>query len=299
MRIGGRVPFGAPTRPFAVTPIVPTADVGGIVSGWTELTAPPTPFEAGTPNYAVALDDGTILVGAGNAATSEFWIYDPDTDAYTATASGPAGASYNALNAGAFVNGKAYAVSDSSTGNARYDGASWTTRAGRTGFPNVSAATDDTFLYTLDGAQNFQSYDPSGDSWTTLSSPSVGYGYDPLVCDGTSLWVFSGLAGVSQYDIGTDTWDSGSLLTDPPTPRSFVACGIIGGLAYLAGGFDSLSNPSDVLEIYDLTGDSWTTGPPMSTALTTASGAVLDGKLYVFGLTGSPSFTPTARVYQP
>ncbi len=285
-----------PATPYVPVPALVQYDaapdaVGA--SGWMELTPPPS--LAGAPNFVSALDDGTILIG--EAGIGDFWIYDPVTDDYTATAS-----TSGSFVAGAFVsgNGKAYAVggvSDNET--VRYDGASWDARAARPAphFPTVTCTTDGTYLYSLDGSENFQRYDPGGNSWTTLSMPSTGYSYDPLFCDGTSVWVVT-VGATTKYVIGTDTWDDGTVLAPPPTDRAFCACGVIGGFAYIAGGDDDFTfDATDMLYIYDLAGDSWTIGPPMSSALEWAAGTVLDGKLYVFG--GTDAFEPTARVYTP
>lgn len=269
-------------------------------SGWTELTPPPTPFETGFPNYAAALSDGTILVGAGDAAPSHFWIYDPMSDTYAATGSGPAGGSYNGLGSGAVIGTKAYAVGNvGSPGTAEFSaGGTWTTRAASGGSPFGSAITDGTYYYVLDGG-TFNRFNPGSNSWSSLTYPPIGSAYDSLSCDGTYIWLFAAnTAGTAKYTIGSNTWDSGTVLALAPTPRNYAAFGTINGNVYIAGGIDVSTIASNQLDIYNIAGDSWTTGTAMASTLATASGAVQGGKLYVFGL-DDPANNPVARVYTP
>ena len=90
----------------------------------------------------------------------------------------------------------------------------WTNRQGGSNYYQGASASDGTYLYIYGGIQDAQAnqaypyaqyqmlrrYDPSGNSWTTLSDPSTGAGmmpYPTLYCAGAysngRLFTFGGL----------------------------------------------------------------------------------------------------------
>jgi len=89
------------------------------------------------------------------------------------------------------------------------------------------------------------------------------------------------------YDPATDTWTE---LPDVPTDRNHLSMGAIGGKVYVAGGrfgagFDSERTP--IVEIYDPTTNSWTSGAPMPIARGGTAGGVINGCLFVAGGEGN------------
>ncbi len=93
---------------------------------------------------------------------------------------------------------------------------------------------------------------------------------------------------VEAYNLSADTWR-----TDPtpgPTARRMVAGGAMyeGNFLYVVGGRAEPSTTVGTLEIYDMSTDTWTTGPPCTPRWAHA-GAVLGGYVYVFG--GTPATT--------
>ncbi len=147
-----------------------------------------------------------------------------------------------------------------------------------------------------------------GDTWETKASMPTGVtGAAGAVIDG-KLYLAGGgtLSGPTNilqvYDRATDTW---ALLASQPTLVVGAAVGVINGKIYVAGGAinGDTNNTTNLLQVYDRAADSWDlTKAAMPTPRNTMSGAVVDGKLYVFG--GMQNCAPcitmnTVEVYDP
>jgi hypothetical protein len=162
------------------------------------------------------------------------------------------------------------------------------------------------YRLVLGGGDKFYSYDPMTDTETVLDDPNIlQNGHCLLVANGSEILLFNdtswapNITHTQRYDIGTDTWDSGSVLAPDPIPRNNRTGARIGGSVYVAAGATSTPDvESFALRIYDIAGDSWSSG---------ASGpggwyyysAVAGGKLYLFGQTGLGVGVPDAWVYDP
>lgn len=101
--------------------------------------------------------------------------------------------------------------------------------------------------------------------------------------------------------IGTQVQAQGVWVTKAPVPtaRSGAATGVIDGKLYVAAG-----SPLNALEVYDPISNSWSTKTPIPTTNQgSASGGVIDGKLYVVGgcLNGDcrAGVTNLLQVYDP
>jgi N-acetylneuraminic acid mutarotase len=68
-----------------------------------------------------------------------------------------------------------------------------------------------------------------------------------------------------------------------PTARAEVAAAEINGKIYIVGGFTANGQNSDVVEVYDVAMDSWSSIRPMPERLDHAMAAAANGKLYVMG----------------
>jgi N-acetylneuraminic acid mutarotase len=99
---------------------------------------------------------------------------------------------------------------------------------------------------------------------TTASAPPT------LAQKQRGVWIVGGLSGnvttsaVSQvdlYDPVLDTWYAS--ITSLPTAVSFAAACSWGGKLYVIGGFDTSGNVRNIVQIYDVAGDSWSSGAPM------------------------------------
>lgn len=81
--------------------------------------------------------------------------------------------------------------------------------------------------------------------------------------------------------------------------RAEIAAAELGGLLYVAGGFDPTGANLSSLEIYDPGIDQWTLGPSMPIGLNHLGVAAHSGLLYVAGGSGSAGPTTTFLVYNP
>lgn len=94
------------------------------------------------------------------------------------------------------------------------------------------------------------------------------------------------LATVEEYDPATNTWTTKSPM---PTRRNFLtAVATPDGKIYAIGGFDYIggTNPYRFLttvEVYDTATDTWTTETPLTATRSHATGAFVDGVIYVMG----------------
>ncbi len=96
-----------------------------------------------------------------------------------------------------------------------------------------------------------------------------------------------------HYDAISNTWTI--TLTTMPQPRRAVAVACYQGKIYVAGGWET--TPRNSFYIYDIAGDSWSTGPSLPSVIWGAALGAWDGKLYLAGGTrvGSP-YPPVDRV---
>jgi DNA-binding CsgD family transcriptional regulator/N-acetylneuraminic acid mutarotase len=88
-----------------------------------------------------------------------------------------------------------------------------------------------------------------------------------------------GAAGVAAPELQVQRWETMAPL---PTARSRLAAVYDGGLIYTIGG-DTPEGVTGVVEVYDLSTNSWRTGADKPTAVHNAGAAVIEGKVYVPG----------------
>ncbi|MBI2380345.1 MAG: hypothetical protein HYV16_06300 [Gammaproteobacteria bacterium] len=200
------------------------------------------------------------------------------------------------------LGGKLYLVGGYNTSQATwiYDIASDSWRAGPYliyGTDNVSVATRGDMLYAVGGEarRRLQVFDGKSSAWSlgpalpsARFASSVGIIGDKLHM--AAGWNYNNNASASldhhdSYDLAGGGY---TRLAAIPTARNAAAAGVIGDKLYVAGGrapgirhYDGLSMAS--LEVYDPASGNWTSGPAMPAARASTAGAVLKGKLYVFG----------------
>src|ERR1043166_7326683 len=87
---------------------------------------------------------------------------------------------------------------------------------------------------------------------------------------------------VSRYNYTTNTWSNVAPL---PVALGQGTIGAWNGKIYVAGGFIGGTSVTNALRIYDITTNTWTSGPnmPTSPGVEAAAGAVVNGKFYVMG----------------
>jgi N-acetylneuraminic acid mutarotase len=70
------------------------------------------------------------------------------------------------------------------------------------------------------------------------------------------------------------SWTKGALM---PTPRSEVAIAISADNIYVIGGFDESGQLTDIVEIYNISSNSWTKAVPLPQSLHHTAAASYDG----------------------
>lgn len=148
--------------------------------------------------------------------------------------------------------------------------------------------------YSFSAAGNvnqFKSYNPVTNAWTTLANLPTATAISSLGCDaaGGRLFLFGGNTDpstvtniVQVYTIATNTWAPGPPL---PAQRSFMASGAIGGKIYLVAGY-STGNVDPAFDTnweFDPVTLTYTVRAPLPAMLGGAAGAVSGGRLYVMG----------------
>jgi Kelch motif len=195
----------------------------------------------------------------------------------------------------------------------RYDADtdSWTTLAA---FPSPvegpNAVCYEGFIYVAggDGSNQFYIYDVAGDSWTP--GPALPRGvwgaavgaWDGFVyvAGGDSDFYFGGTSNeVDIYDIAAGAWIGTG--TPMPTPRSTPGQVQAGQYLYVVGGWgdDAPAANSTATERYDMSADTWETGPSFDIALADGALAVTSEFLYALGgdANGGGAFDASDPVY--
>ena len=119
---------------------------------------------------------------------------------------------------------------------------------------------------------------------TSVSSPPT------LTQKQRGVWIVGGLstnsvgsviAAVDLFDPVLNTWYTS--VTTLPTPVSFAAASSWNGGLYIIGGLDSAGTLRNTVQIYNVAGDSWSTGTNMPAARANAYAATVNGRIYVLG----------------
>lgn len=147
---------------------------------------------------------------------------------------------------------------------------------------------------TLTSIDTFVAYDPKRRTYEHLPRLPLRVDHPGLVSVGDSLYLIGGyhdgipLDSVFRYTPATGEWVK---LAPMPTARGFLTAAAIGKRIYAVGGVtertkyqsDVRVQPSQALEIYDVTSDTWSRGRGLPTPTQHAGGASAGGKLYVVG----------------
>ena len=160
------------------------------------------------PLTCVTVDPGEGYVYAQADYGTGFYRYDPQADSWTPLTSCPLNSGNNG--GAVYLDGKIYTVY---TGNSSelgvYDVGSdtWSTMSNGLGMGSGNITTDGQYLYLAEGT-TFLRYDPVGDVWSSLASPSIWF--QPW--GGLEYWngTIYGHEGNSssqfaKYDIASDT----------------------------------------------------------------------------------------------
>ena len=225
-----------------------------------------------------------------------------------------------------FTNGQGdpSSATSSATSLEVYDPASnsWTTRAPSPTYRSLvgSAAVGDV-LYVIGGCFQSdcrigltnltQAYNSTTDTWATVapmptprSGPAVG------VING-KIYVAGGAtacppcvpqpAALEVFDPTANSWGTKAPI---PTPRESAAGAVVNGKLYVIGGFVRPATCcsgtiTNIVEIYDPSTDTWTTGAPMPTARYLTAAGAIGGLIHVIGGQTETLALATHEVYDP
>jgi len=153
----------------------------------------------------------------------------------------------------------------------KFDGTTWTPIApypSACGVESPSAVTDGTFIYIINGSTfcplvystNVYRYDPSTDTYTQLSSTSVGTWNQTAVYLNGKIYKMGGKnatdyqTALEIYDIVTDSWLFGTPL---PEPTGFASSWTQDGLIFVAGGVVASGVATNAIYAYDPVTQTW------------------------------------------
>ncbi len=252
---------------------------------WVEMTPMPTPrYYAG---IAVSNQQKIYVIGGDNYTGDPLTTveeYDPETNSWHTRASLPTGRWL--LGAATGVDGQIYAIGgmagDGGMGLSAvatveaYDPKldEWTTRASmptpRWLLGVVASANGK--IYAIGGENEtevldiVEEYDPISDTWTQKAGmPMARAAFASVAASNGKIYLIGGYGDdtvVLEFDPVADTWVQKASL---PTGRyMFGAAEVKNGLIYAAGG--EADGPSNTVEAYDLTNDSWVPATSLSGA---------------------------------
>lgn len=227
-------------------------------------------------HQGMAVLDGKIYISGGmlgetsfDGQADTFWVYDPQTDAWTSLAAMPFGRTAHGM---VEIDGKFYVTGGMSP-----------------------RGNDPTELWV---------YDPASNSWdTSLAHLPTQRDHVIIVSHEGKLYVAGGrystnLPTLEIYDPATDTWTQGP---DMPTGRSGMAYAILDGQLHAIAGEDIDRNLVYMKhEVFDFASQTWKQLHDIPRPLNAPVAAALDGHIYVMGggsVTGNPykdvwMFTP-------
>ncbi|MCH7721562.1 MAG: Ig-like domain-containing protein, partial [Planctomycetes bacterium] len=189
----------------------------------------------------------------------------------------------------------------------------WTTRQPMpVGVQEAAVATVDSKVYVFGGeiadftVDTLYIYDPLTNTWSEGAPMPLPRDHAGVAAVNGKIYVIGGHklgggflehASVVEYDPLTNTYTPRASM---PLPRISPGTAAIGNLIYVAGGYRGSAAVSD-FAVYDVTTDTWTSLPPMSTPRDHFQLEAVDGKLYAIG--GRPflvnSVLDTVEIYDP
>ncbi|MEO8150361.1 MAG: kelch repeat-containing protein, partial [Bacteroidia bacterium] len=164
-----------------------------------------------------------------------------------------------------------------------------------------------TNLYSFAGASNnvvtASSYKFNGSIWTPIAPLPAALEFPRAVTDGTDIYILGGFSSntstaqtsVYRYNVGSDSYTTLAPFTTGVWNESVV---YLNGKIYKFCGTSLSSASTSVLEIYDIAGNSWTTGAPYPIALSYVSAIAEGNFIYAGGGLAAPATTPTLKTYR-
>jgi N-acetylneuraminic acid mutarotase len=238
----------------------PTCTPGGTPGPWTQVAR----YPIAVSGAAVASDGNSIYAFGGirdsGFPTNEAHKYDPVTNTWTALAN--MNNADRLLHAEYGGNGKIYVMGGK-----------------------------------MFGVLN-RIYDIGTNTWSTGAPVPVSVYDHGHAYWNSKIYVIGGVVGggfasnmVYSYDVASDTWSAP--LAPLPQGEFNMACAAINNKIYCANGHDFITELNN-LYIYDIAGNSWTSGPNSPLASNFPAGTAIGGQLYMIG-GGNPFLGPVYK----
>lgn len=159
------------------------------------------------------------------------------------------------------------------------------------------------------GLSTVNEYNLSSDSWKSVTPLITNRLYLSACVVNDKIYAIGGTQGlfdtvlnnVEEYDPDTDSWINKTIM---PTPRGTSVSGVIDSKIFVISGRTGFKDSTgvtypktNVVEMYDPVTDMWETKAPIPNPRVHICGAVVAGKIYVFG--GNTSWGKIVEVYDP
>lgn len=153
------------------------------------------------------------------------------------------------------------------------------------------------------GAIAATSYKFNGTAWTTIAPLPVAVEFPGVATDGTDCYILGGaLTGTGtpqttlfRYNVASNTYTQlASFTTGTWNP----AAQYLNGKIYKFAGTGPATDSTNVLEIYDVASNTWTTGAPYPLATSFLGSFARGGFVYGCGGINSPASTATAKTFR-
>ncbi len=161
-------------------------------------------------------------------------------------------------------------------------------------------------LYTFGGVSTAiisNAYKFDGTTWTPIAPLPVALEYPTAVSDGSFIYILGGAlvgTGVPQTTVYKyDTVANSYTLMAPFTTGTWnQAVAFLNGKIYKFAGTGPATSSTNVLEIYDIAGNSWTPGAPYPLATSFVSAFVQGNFLYGAGGFAAPAATANLKTFR-
>ncbi|MCC7536971.1 MAG: hypothetical protein IT379_12195 [Deltaproteobacteria bacterium] len=155
-------------------------------------------------------------------------------------------------------------------------------------------------------------YDAADDAWRAethlpdarVSASAFVHGDVVYVAGGFAVRTTTGRSELARevlaYDLRAHRWLAAAEpggASDLPSPRAALACAVVAGFAYCAGGYDDAGDALDTVERLDLSTGEWSAVAPLPEPLSDLGVTAMDAALVVTGGVTS-SFADSPRVHR-
>lgn len=150
-----------------------------------------------------------------------------------------------------------------------------------TRIPNCGGVVLNDYFYTVSYDEIYRLSLPSHSEWESVHSRENKEYVDAVISDGKRIFILNRNGEITRYDPNTNEC---IMMPPMPTPRFYVATTIIGTNIFVIGGLDVHSGEMySLVEVFDISKQSWRKGTPLPEPLVCASAISFNGRIVVTG----------------